>query len=125
MQRLWIKQTSVSPEIDCNPITNRIKIRGISYPENSLSFYKPVFEWIDAYVTTLQSAAVVEIQLDYFNTSSTRCLVRIFEILDIGYKNQKDLCVKWYYDEENDELKESAEEFKEDLNIPFEIIPLK
>ena len=124
MNRLFIKETNVSPEIDLNSDTGILKIRGVSYPENAVFFYTPVFTWLEEFIKSSNDKVIIEIEISYLNTSSTRCLMKILEILDQGHKDGKNITLNWYYDKENDQLKECAEEFKEDLLVEFNIIPI-
>ena len=126
MELLYIEQTKSTPEIYFDPAKNLLSIKGQSYPENSFKFYEPVFSWLDQYLAGVEKEIVVEIDflMPYINTSSTKCLMMILEKLEEAYQTGKKIGVIWYYDADNETAMECAEDFKEDLILPFELRPL-
>ena len=48
MKKLFIKETLNSPKVLFDPSKKRYEISGKSFPENSKTFYEPVFEWINS-----------------------------------------------------------------------------
>ena len=119
MQRLQIKKTKSSPEIDFNSDTHIHTITGESYPENTTQFYDPIMKWIDAYLSEGHDGAITfNIELIYFNSSSSKVLLDLFDMLD-ETKNEK-ITVNWIHDEEDEAMEEYGEEFEEDIeNITF------
>ena len=59
MTRLQIEKTKSSPEIDFNGETHIHTIKGESYPENTIQFYNPIFDWITAYLSEGYDGAIV------------------------------------------------------------------
>lgn len=51
-------------------------------------------------------------------------MMMLFEKLVEAHEAGKTVTIRWYYDRDNEVALECAEEFKEDLSLPFEIIPL-
>ncbi|MDN5304875.1 MAG: hypothetical protein PWP46_1761 [Fusobacteriaceae bacterium] len=66
----------------------------------------------------------LELFIDYLNTSSSKCMIDIFDLLETYYLNGGKVLVKWYYKKNDRNILETGEEFKEDLEIPFEIIEI-
>lgn len=126
MQLLFIEQTKGTPQIDFNPLTNLLKIKGQSYPENAFKFYEPVLNWVDEYLTVAEGEILINIEfnLPYINTSSSKCIMMFFEKLEKAHSTGKNVIVNWFYDLENESELECAEEFKEDVTVPFNIIPI-
>lgn len=127
MEKLYIEPTKSTPEIRFDPAANQMYIRGQSYPENAFKFYEPIFIWVDEYLENLDQEMVVEINFNmpYVNTSSSKCLMMLLDKLDEAYQAGKKVMIRWYYDKENEMAMECAEEFKEDLTLPFEINPIE
>lgn len=127
MECLYIEKTKSTPEIHFDPTNCKLSIEGQSYPENAFKFYEPLFTWLDSYLQQLEQEVVLEIyfHMPYINTSSSKCMMMLLEKLDEAYQKGKKVAVRWYYDVENDTALECAEEFKEDLVIPFEISPVE
>ncbi|TCL76788.1 uncharacterized protein DUF1987 [Hydrogenispora ethanolica] len=125
MEKLFIEQTKGTPQIDFDPDRNELRIKGQSYPENAFKFYEPVLEWVDQYLTVADGLIMlrIEFSMPYINTSSSKCIMMLIEKLEQAYLHGHKIVVHWYYDPENESSLECAEEFKEDLQLPFEIIP--
>ena len=123
MEALVIEQTKSTPAIHFDPENNLLSIKGQSYPENSFKFYEPVFAWLDEYLTSVETQVTVRIyfHMPYINTSSSKCLMMLLEKLENAHQRGQAVSVRWYYDTENEMALECAEEFKEDLTLPFQI----
>jgi hypothetical protein len=124
MENLTIEATKSSPAIILNAETRIFNITGESYPENAAKFYKPVIEWISRFFDRQDSESViVNITLHYFNSSSSKVLMDIFDILDQAHSAGTPVTVNWRCHEENDTAIECGEEFKEEIeNIGFNIV---
>ena len=125
MDKLVIAGTKSTPEVRFDPEAGLLIITGQSYPENAFKFFEPLLNWMDEYLLSMQENTLVSINLHlpYINTSSTKCFMMLLEKLDDAFKLGKKVKIEWYYNFDNESELECAEEFKEDLSIPFEIIP--
>ncbi|KIL39199.1 hypothetical protein SD70_21750 [Gordoniibacillus kamchatkensis] len=125
MEPISLQSSRTTPEVRFDPERATLKIRGESYPENAFEFYEPLLRWADEYLAQLSADSFVrtELELPYINTSSTKCFMLLLEKLEAAYQNGKTIEVYWYYDEDNESELECAEELKEDLTLPFHIIP--
>lgn len=126
MDRLFIEQTKGTPQIDFDPISNTLKIKGQSYPENAFKFYEPIFKWVDEYFVQAEGEISIEIdfELPYINSSSSKCIMMLLDKFEEAHNDGKKVQLNWYYDEENESGLECAEEFKEDLALTFNIISM-
>ncbi len=124
MRQLLIEATKSTPGVRFDSEHGTLSITGQSYPENAFKFYEPLLEWLDEYLEQMQTETIVsfELQLPYINTSSTKCLMMLLEKLDEGFQSGKQIQVRWFCDEDNESELECAEEFKEDLQLPFTIL---
>ncbi|KLO23240.1 hypothetical protein X275_03710 [Marinitoga sp. 1197] len=124
MEKLIIKPTKSTPEIIFDPEKNVLSIKGESYPENSFDFYNPIFEWLENYINNLdaETEVIFNFDISYLNTSSTKSIMFILDILEEAYNKNKNVKINWYYDEDNEFSYEIAENFMEDLTIPFTLI---
>ena len=125
MEAYYLEATPKTPKLDFDPATANFAISGRSIPENSIEFYKPLLEWLDDYVKSPASATNLEVKLEYFNTSSSKCLVEIFRKLEKITSEGKKLEVDWYFDENDEDMQESGEDFKEIIKVPFKMIQIK
>jgi len=119
MERIHINKTKVSPEVILDPNTGYAEICGESYPENYLNFYRPVVDWLKK---TVEDKREIEFnfKLDYFNTSSSKCILDILGILEKYNQEGGKVIVNWYYND--DDMLEAGEDFLSDLNLPYKLI---
>lgn len=123
MDNLFLAKTKSTPEINFDKNKNYLKIEGESYPENSFEFYEPIFEWLEKYLKEIKNETVIlDISLSYLNTSSTKSIMCILDILEESYEDDKNIIINWYYEKENELSYEIAEDFKEYLEIPLNLV---
>lgn len=120
---LKIAGTEDTPEILFDSQSNEYIISGRSLPEDVSSFYKPVFEWLDVFEKNASNNPSFKFKLEYFNTASSKIildiLMRLEEINNAGASN---INIEWYYMESDDDMLEAGEEYKELVEIPFNVI---
>ena len=125
MDNLQIEATKYTPKIDFNAENGVINITGKSYPENTFEFYKPTIKWLEEYFgSTSNKKTVVNLDLEYLNSSSLKAYFDLLDILEVAKDEGKDIEVNWIYDEDNDISEETGEDFIEDfenLNIKMVI----
>jgi hypothetical protein len=125
MEAYYLEATPKTPKIDFNPDADTFLISGRSIPENSIEFYKPLLDWLDKYVQNPLESTTFEIKLEYFNTSSSKCLVEIFRKLEKINAEGKSITIDWYYEEEDEDMEESGEDFKQIIKVPFKMVEIK
>ena len=127
MEKISIKATSKTPQVEFNQDSGVLEITGRSIPENSVDFYKPILEWLDDYtkIAKDKKQTVFKFQLEYFNTSSSKCILDIFRKLEKLYTDEVNILIKWYYEEDDEDMYESGEDFKEIMDIPVELVEIK
>ncbi|MDM8564610.1 DUF1987 domain-containing protein [Candidatus Halobeggiatoa sp. HSG11] len=117
--------TKYTPEIYFDANTNILGVKGESYPENITEFSSPLFSWLENYLESLgEKTFTINIELIYFNSSSSKMLLDLFDLLEEEVNdNDKNIVVNWIFDIENDAAQEYGEEFQEDLEIlPFNLV---
>lgn len=126
MEDLSISQTRATPQIDFSFKNRILSINGQSYPENAFQFYEPILSWVEEFLGTVKGDQPVELKISmpYFNTSSSKCILRLLECFEKAMKDGRKVIVNWYYDEENESEYECAEELKEFVDLEFNILPL-
>jgi hypothetical protein len=125
MKNIEIEGSPKTPEINFNAETGVIEIKGRSIPENSIEFYKPMIDWLEEYATAPKPKTVVNIQLEYFNTSSSKCILDVFKKLEVISKNGNDVQVNWYYEEDDEDMLEAGEDYQSIIRIPFKMIEIE
>lgn len=122
METLNIEGTSKTPSITFDASKGLLEIKGRSIPENSIEFYKPLIEWLDKYAQGTPSPTVVKVQLEYFNTSSSKCILDVFKKLEVINKAGNDVTINWYYEEDDEDMLEAGEDYESIIKVPFKMI---
>lgn len=125
MQSLYLNKTTRTPQIILDPNKEVFEIQGRSIPENSVDFYHPVMQWVDQYRSNPNEKTRLVVRLEYFNTSSSKCLIDILRKLEKIHLDGNKVEMEWYYEEKDEDMKESGEDFKEILKIPCYMIALE
>jgi hypothetical protein len=124
MESLLIEGTAKTPSIKFDPISGVIEIKGRSIPENSIEFYKPMVEWLERYAKTPKPQTKVNIQLEYFNTSSSKCILDVFKKLEEIHKSNHQVVINWYYEEDDEDMLEAGEDYESIIRVPFKMIEI-
>ena len=124
MEPLFIKSTTTTPQVAFDGNTGELLIEGVSRPEDVLSFYKPVFEWITEYLKNPSAETNLIFKLKYHNSASAKIVCRIMNMFDPLYKNGGKMLIKWYYNESDEDILESVEDYQSLVEVPFEIIKI-
>ena len=114
--------TAKTPEVVLDAEKGLISLKGRSIPEHTVEFYKPLHQWIAEYGQNPQAFTTVEIFVEYYNTSSSKSILDLFKRIEEVHKLGHDMVVNWYYEEDDEALLESGEEYETMVDIPFELI---
>ncbi len=115
-----IRNIYVSPKVDFNAETGICEINGESFLEETNKFYEPLVAWIREYIKT-QKPITFNIKLTYFNTSSSKWLLRILYILSEYQKHGGQVEVNWYIFKDDIDLIEDIKDFMEDVGIEINV----
>ena len=124
MEALIINGTMTTPEIDFSAESGELLIKGISRPEDVLSFYKPVFEWIIEYLKHPCEKTVLNFKLKYHNSASAKIVCRIMNMFSQLHQSTGSVKINWYYADTDDDILEAGEDYQSLIDIPFEIIKI-
>lgn len=122
MESISIAGTPKTPTVSFDAGQGKVEIKGRSIPENSIEFYKPLVDWLEEYLSTPAELTEVNIQLEYFNTSSSKCILDVFKKLEAIYKSGNEVVINWYYEEDDEDMLEAGEDYQSIIRIPFKMI---
>ena len=126
MENLHINATPSSPEVDFRFDLHTLSMKGESYPENAAAFFAPIIESTAAYLKKCERTTItVNISLAYFNSSSTKMLFSLFNLLNQAALTGNLVQLHWFYHEDDDTILEFGEELRTDFSaIEFNGRPL-
>ena len=122
MEKINIESTPKTPSISFDFEKGFLEIKGRSIPENSIEFYKPLVDSLEKYAGKPQSATSVIIQLEYFNTSSSKCILDVFKKLEGINKGGSKVVINWFYEEDDEDMLEAGEDYQAIINVPFKMV---
>ena len=124
MDPIKIEGTPKTPTVNFNAESGVLEVKGRSIPENAVEFYKPLVDWIGNYGDNSKSDTVVNIQLEYFNTSSSKCILDVFKKLE-SVNGKTTITINWHYEEDDEDMLEAGEDYQAIINIPFKMIEME
>jgi hypothetical protein len=122
MEEFYIEATADTPMIRLNPVTGVFEIKGKAVPEDAEKFFRPVLDWLEKYVEKPAKSTVLNLDLDYFNISSSkRILFILYKFNELAGHNL-DVRVRWYYHEADEDMYEVGQDYAFMVKVPFEFI---
>lgn len=125
MENLVIEGTPKTPTIKFNSEEGKLLIQGRSIPENSIEFYKPLVDALESYATEPKDSTKVDIVLEYFNTSSSKCILDVFKKLENINSSNNGVTINWHYEEDDEDMLEAGEDYQAIINIPFKMVEIE
>ena len=125
MENLILEGSAKTPTVTFNATEGKLELKGRSIPENSVEFYKPLNDWIENYGQSPKAATSVDIKLEYFNTSSSKCILDLFKKLEGINGKGTDVSINWYFEEDDEDMEEAGEDYQAIISLPFKIIEVE
>jgi len=122
MEAKRLKGTDDCPEVILDKATNEFKFLGKSLPEDVKEFYNPIHKWIDEYVADPNEETVVEFNMEYFNSASSKQILDILERFSAIAENGKKITVKWHFMADDEDMEDAGESYADIVDMPFELI---
>ena len=124
MDSILLDGTPKTPNVNFDPEQGSLLLKGRSIPENSIEFYKPLVDWLENYSASPRAKTTIEIQLEYFNTSSSKCLLDLLKKAEGMWQNGNEIVINWYYEEDDEDMLEAGEDYQSIIDVPFKMIEM-
>jgi len=122
MENLHIDKTSNTPYVRLDADTGKMEIKGRSVPENPLEFYTPLNDWLERFsAQAAERVLSMDVLLEYFNTSSSKCLLDVFKKMVFIQKMGAAVEINWWCEEFDDDMIEAGKDYQDLLNLTFNI----
>jgi SiaC family regulatory phosphoprotein len=119
MKRLELEATVHTPHILLDADKGEYLIEGKSFPEDSKQFYQSTLDWLNDYRNEKPKRFKLNFNLFYLSSSSIIAVKQILMIL-MAYKTDgAEVEVVWYYDEDDDDIKKTGEDYAKITNLTF------
>ncbi len=116
-----LEPTKTSPAIELDKENNKFSIAGRSIVEDPNKFYMPIYNWLEEYIKVPNENTIFEFDLEYFNSSSARQVMKIIMLLEKIKETGNTAKILWLYEEGDDMSQERGEEIKVISRLEFEI----
>ena len=120
MKVLTTNATKETPRILLDKENNKFEFEGRSRPENVSEFYHPVLHWFEEYHKNPNKETVVNMNFEYFNTSSAKAILELLKTLESYYLSGMDIKILWHYHIDDEDMQDSGEDYASMVKLPFE-----
>jgi hypothetical protein len=125
MNVLFLHPSAFTPMVNLNAGTGVLELTGRSTSENALDFYHPILAWIKEYTKNPMPVTTLNLQLDYFNSSSSKCLLDILKNISRVQSKDNQVMVNWHYQSEDVDMRETGEDLESLVKVNFNLIEIK
>jgi hypothetical protein len=121
LEKLFIKGTRETPEIELDQVSGIFRIKGRSLPENAFEFYAPVIKWIQDYSASPNASTHLLLAIEYLNSGSLKQIFRIFYLLEDLIEMGSEANITWQFRKGDELMFEKGTELKQFLEILIEL----
>ncbi|MCF6243276.1 MAG: DUF1987 domain-containing protein, partial [Bacteroidales bacterium] len=111
------------PTVSFNAKTGICEISGESFLEDTVEFYKQIIEWLERYIDEVKGPIAFIVKLSYFNTSTSRSLLDILNLLKDYEDEGGEVVVNWHFDENDVDMEEDIDDYIIDTGLDINKIP--
>ncbi len=118
----FTEETTTTPQIKLDSENGVISLKGRIITVDCEELFKPIFNWLNSYINSPAIQTQIQIHLDYFNTVATKYLLYFFNEIKTQLLPDNEIKILWFYDIDDEDMLEIAQDFQTVISIPFEII---
>lgn len=122
MNSIKLEAKEDTPKIILDPENEIFEFSGRSLPEDATVFYEPIIDWLKQYAKKPNKITEFHFKLNYFNTASSKLLLDILMIMEEIHQAGANISIKWFFEEEDEDMEEAGGEYAELVEVPFELI---
>ncbi len=134
MKPYILKSSELIPGVIFDADNNNFEMSGSSRPEDVRDLFYPMIEWLKEFGEEIaqgkytryskEKSLIFKVKMEYFNSSSAKFMYDIFEELNIIHKSGIPLEIHWYFDEEDDDMREAGEEMQDLVDMEFQFVSM-
>lgn len=119
MSDLSILPTDDTPKVISENSGVTLSISGRSLPEDAITFYNPVIDWLKKYVASPKPESNFDFHFEYISTSSTKQIMKLFLMINELSKSNK-VNVIWKFDKDDEDMKQTGKRLQKLTTIDFD-----
>ncbi len=121
MKNLIIDPTKTSFGIIFNAKEATLNISGTSYPDNAIEFFRPILDWVKNFTETRTDPLLLQFKVNYFNTSSSKYLLKMLEMIESYHAKGNGVEIIWHYFDGEEDMLETWKELINELELPYKV----
>ncbi len=125
MEAYLVHGTAKTPSILLDPKAGTLEMKGRCIPENTIEFFRNLLDAVEAFGKTNPKKFEITLQLEYFNTSSSKCLLDLFKNTEVLMNNGAQTHINWIYDQDDEEWLEVGKDYESMTEVPFKYIEVE
>ena len=111
------------PRVCIDEEKGTIEISGRSVSPQTNEFFEPIMDYLQMYLDYKLSSIEITIDLEYFNTSSSRILLNLFKLAqENSEKHGYEAKVRWITENDDDGMEDAGSDYASMVKLPFEFI---
>ncbi len=118
---LRIAGTQETLSIDLLAEVGEMSFKGVSLCSNARDVYAESLDWLRRYALTPARQTHVLFALHYYNTSTSKVILEILQILESILHAGGEVLVRWQFRTEDMDMEDAGVEFSENTVIPFQL----
>ena len=122
VQDMVIEPTGKTPLIRLDPGAGKLEFSGRLIPEDAIGFFLPIVDWIEEFASSRPQEVRAKVNLDYLNTSSSKCMLDVFKKLERMHADGVSVELDWCYKEEDEDMLEMGEDYQSIVDFPFKLV---
>jgi len=122
MEKIVIEPTNETPKVILDKENSVFEFSGNSLPEDVVTFFSPILSWFDEYAKTPNETTKIIFNLEYYNTSSSKMILKLLEKFRDIHRSGYSIEVHWHYMEDDEDMIEAGEDYSENIKVPFKFI---
>lgn len=122
LKNIELEKKADTPKVVFNQQEGVLSIIGRSLPENAERFYKPLLEWVRAYLVQAPLQTSLRLELEYFNSSSVKQVLSLLFLLEDLLSAGKGVEVVWFYNEDDELMEMKGRELASIVELPFRLV---
>lgn len=120
MENLIIEREKNTPYVNFDQFTGNLTVKGTAIPEDTHKFFFPLTKWLEEFIKKTPPKVSISLQFEYMNTSSSKWVLKLLQILAEYHYDHKCVSFNWYYDESD--IYDTGHYYQSLLEVEFNFI---
>jgi hypothetical protein len=121
---ILIDKTADCPYVNFSE-NGQLEIEGRSITEDVFSFWQPLIDWIAVYIKTPAEKTVLNVYLEYSNSSTNKYLNEILKHVESLKKKGKEVQIIWRYEEDDESILMLGQDLQALTTISMEFVEVE